>query len=103
MNKKTLQQKLNAIATFPQMNAEAVKKFGAVLNRLNDWELLRINPLRFADEHGVSIPEAIDFFIHGAKVGLFDFSWNMICPACGGVVQSHYSVNEVESEMFHCA
>ena len=29
MNKKTLQQKLNAIASFPQMNAEAVKKFGA--------------------------------------------------------------------------
>lgn len=103
MNQTTLQQKLSAIASFPHVNADTVNRFGEALNRLNDWELLRINPLRFAEAQGFAAAEMIDLFVHGAKVGLFDFSWNMLCPACGGIVQSHYSVNEVEAEIFHCA
>lgn len=103
MNHKTLQQKLHALASFPHVYADTVNQFGKVLKGLNDWELLRINPLQFASAHGFAVSEMIDLFIHGAKVGLFDFSWNMLCPACGGLVRSHYSVNEVEAEMFHCA
>ncbi len=41
--------------------------------------------------------------MHGAKIGLFDFVWNMICPACGGVEHSHRSINEVEEDIFRCS
>ena len=28
-------------------------------------------------------------FLHAAKIGLFDMSWNVLCPGCGGVLDSN--------------
>ncbi len=103
MNQDILHQKLQALAAFPNIKADSAAKFGEILKELDDWDLLRINPLRFAEEHGFNPLEIVDLFVHGAKVGLFDFVWNMICPACGGVEYSHKSINEVEEKNFHCA
>ncbi|MGE5445484.1 MAG: DUF5939 domain-containing protein [Ignavibacteriales bacterium] len=103
MNQDILHQKLHALAAFPNIKADRAAKFGEILKELDDWDLLRINPLRFAEEHGFSPLETVDLFVHGAKIGLFDFVWNMICPACGGVKYSHKSINEVEEKNFHCS
>jgi class 3 adenylate cyclase len=103
MNHDILDQKLHALAAFPNIKADTAAKFGGILKDLDDWDLLRINPLRFAEEHGFSRLETMDLFIHGAKVGLFDFVWNMICPSCGGTEYTHKSINEVEEAIFHCS
>ena len=103
MNQNTLQQKLEALASFPAVKGETVAEVGRVLAGLSSWELFRINPLRFAAEHKFDASEMINLFVHGAKVGLFDFAWNMLCPSCGSIVDSHVSLNEVEENLFHCA
>jgi uncharacterized protein DUF5939 len=103
MDQNILGQKLGTLATFTNAKAGVVERFGEILEKLEDWDLLRINPLRFAEEHGFNPSEAVDLFVHGAKIGLFDFVWNMICPACGGVEYSHKSINEVEEKNFHCS
>jgi class 3 adenylate cyclase len=103
MNHDILDQKLHALAAFPNIKAETAAKFGEILKELDDWDLLRINPLRFAEEHGFDRSETMDLFIHGAKIGLFDFVWNMICPSCGGTEYTHNSINEVEEAIFHCS
>ena len=48
-----------------------------------DWQLNRINPLAFAAAHGFSEEPAIAAFVHSARLGLFDMSWNIVCPSCG--------------------
>jgi class 3 adenylate cyclase len=103
MNESVLHQKLQALVAFPDIRADSVSRFGEILKGLDDWDLLRINPLRFAEEHGFNLPEVVDLFVHGAKIGLFDFVWNMICPGCGGVEHSHKSINEVEEDIFQCS
>jgi class 3 adenylate cyclase len=102
MNQNTLKQKLEALTSFPEVKAATVARIGEVLKELNDWELFRINPLRFAEEHNFDQSEVIDSFVHGARVGLFDFAWNMLCPSCGSIVDSYVSMNDVEANMFHC-
>jgi len=102
MNETTIQQKLNSLTTFTEINPETVKRLGEVLLGLDDWGLLRINPLTFAQQHEFKPMELIDLFIHGAKIGLFDFQWNTLCPGCGGVEYRYDSINEVESKGFHC-
>jgi class 3 adenylate cyclase len=37
---------------------------------------------------GVDQYEAVDLFLHGAKLGLFTMDWNVICPCCGIVIRS---------------
>ena len=102
MNKKTLEQKLEALVSFPELRDTTVAKIGEVLQRLNNWELFRINPLRFAEEHNFDTSEVINIFVHGARVGLFDFAWNMLCPSCGTIVDSYVSMNDVENNVFNC-
>jgi class 3 adenylate cyclase len=103
MNQNTLQQKLETLASFPDVKSETVRAVGNVLEGLSSWELFGINPLRFAEEHKFQPSEIVNLFVHGAKIGLFDFAWNMLCPSCGAVVDSHPSLNEVEDNLFHCA
>ena len=33
-------------------------------------------------------PEAIDLFLHAARSGLFDMSWDVLCPQSGMVLDS---------------
>src|SRR5215216_4341878 len=103
MSQSRFQQKLEALSSFPEVKRETVEEVGKVLEGLSGWELFRINPLRFAEEHKFDASEIINLFVRGAKVGLFDFAWNMLCPSCGSVVDSHVSLNEVEENLFHCA
>jgi class 3 adenylate cyclase len=103
MNHNTLQQKLETLSSFPAVNGETVMELGKVLQRLDPWDLFRINPLRFANDYHFDPSEIVSLFVHAAKVGLFDFAWNLLCPSCGSIVDSYVSLNEVEDNLFHCA
>ena len=50
--------------------------------------LFRINPIRFAADKGIADSEAIDLFLHGTLVGLFEMDWLLLCPMCSDVVES---------------
>ncbi len=99
---KLLERKIAALASMPRLRPEIVRHLDGHLRDLGDWDCLRINPLRFAEQHGLSATEATDLFVHGAKIGLFDFVWNLICPWCGAVVISQDSVNGMQA-LAHCA
>lgn len=103
MNTTILGQKLQTLAAFPDINPAAAAHFGDLLQQLPDWELTRINPLQFAKTHDLDETETINLFIYGAKIGLFDFEWNLICPACGAIMKSHPSIGAVERDTIHCA
>lgn len=102
MNEIILSQKLQALARFPILDAALIKEIGAILRGLDDWSLFRINPLRFASQYQMDPAAVTDFFVHGAKVGLLDFSYNMVCPGCGGIEYSHATLDQIEPDMFHC-
>ena len=53
-----------------------------------DRALNRINPLTYAAERGLDEEQTIGGIVHAARLGLFDMSWNMLCPGCGGVLES---------------
>ncbi|HRZ86417.1 MAG TPA: DUF5939 domain-containing protein [bacterium] len=102
MNQSVLQQKLGALAAFSGGEADNVEKLGRILESLDRWGLYRINPLRFAAEHGFEPVAAIDLFVRGAKIGLFDLEWNMICPLCGGVEHNYTTIDQIDPDRFHC-
>src|SRR5262249_40158449 len=91
-----------ALSSFPELKSSTVAKIGGLLEGLNNCDLFRINPLRFAEEHNFDTSEVVNIFVHGARVGLFDFAWNMLCPSCGSIVDSYVSMNDVDENVFHC-
>lgn len=98
-----LTQKQESLYSFPILKKDSIDRFIGSFKKLDDWKLYRMNPFAYAEENHFSNAEAIDLFIHGSKVGLFDLQFNMVCPMCGGLASSHESLNHVSAQNFYCA
>src|SRR3989440_12655099 len=68
-----------------------------------DRELCRINALAFAAKHQLDEEDVIAAFLHGARLGIFDMSWNILCPGCGGVLDSGTTLKTVNQAEYQCA
>ncbi len=101
MDERTLDQKLNALGVYPVIGEQGSRRFGDWMRKQDDWGLFRVNPLTFAKANDVRPSEAVDLFVHAARVGLFDFAFNQLCAFCGGVAFSMDTLSEV-TRQFHC-
>ena len=67
-----------------------------------DRDLCRINPLSFAAMHGLDEEHAIAAFLHASRLGLFELSWNVLCPGCGGVLDATSTLKTINREEYDC-
>src|SRR6185437_2201547 len=67
-----------------------------------DHELNRVNVLEFSRENGLDEEQAISGFLHASRLGLFDLTWNVLCPGCSGVLDVHDTLKSLRSEDYHC-
>jgi class 3 adenylate cyclase len=42
-------------------------------------------------------------FLHAARLGIFDLSWNVLCPGCSGVLDAGATLKTVDHEKYDCA
>jgi class 3 adenylate cyclase len=68
-----------------------------------DRDLSRMNVVDFAARHGLEEERTVSAFLHGARLGLFEMSWNVLCPGCGGVLDSNATLKSVRREEYACA
>ena len=67
-----------------------------------DYELNRVNVLDFSRKNGLDEEKAISGFLHASRLGLFDLTWNVLCPGCSGVLDAHDTLKSLRSEDYHC-
>src|SRR3981189_87636 len=67
-----------------------------------DHELNRINVLDFSARAGLDEERAISGFLHASRLGLFDLTWNVLCPGCGGVLDAHSTLKSLRHDDYHC-
>jgi len=65
--------------------------------------LCRVNVLDFARNTGLNEERVIAAFLRAARLGIFELSWNVLCPGCGGVLGAGASLKFVHSEEYNCA
>ena len=68
-----------------------------------DRELSRVNVLDFAAKTGLDEERVIAAFLHAARIGLFELSWNVLCPGCGGVLDAGATLKTVDRSEYSCA
>jgi class 3 adenylate cyclase len=92
---------------FALLRQSAEPKVTAAIERVvregEDRHLNRINALDFAATHGLNEEHTIAAFLHAARLGMFELSWNVLCPGCGGVLDAGASLKSVNHEEYHCA
>jgi class 3 adenylate cyclase len=85
--------------TADPMVAEAIER---LIQKGEDRELNRINVLDFAAKTGLNEERAISGFLHASRLGLFDLTWNVLCPGCGGVLDAHSTLKSLRHDDYHC-
>jgi class 3 adenylate cyclase len=75
----------------------------ALISDGTDRQLCRLNVLSFANERGLDEEKVIGGFLHAARLGLFDLTWNVLCPGCGGVLDVAQTLKSVHKEAYDCA
>jgi hypothetical protein len=59
--------------------------------------------LDFAAKRGLDEEQSITAFLHAARLGLFELSWNVLCPSCAGVLDAGTTLRNVNRGEYHCA
>jgi len=67
-----------------------------------DRELCRVNVLAFAAVNGLDEERTIAAYLHAARLGLFELSWNVLCPGCGGVLDAGTTLKNVNRDEYDC-
>jgi class 3 adenylate cyclase len=82
---------------------EAANAIEVLVAEGRDVSLCRVNALAFAAEHGLDEEDAISGFLHATDLGLFELAWNVLCPGCGGVLESGTTLKSVDRTTYNCA
>src|SRR6266481_9378327 len=69
----------------------------------SDRELCRINAIDFAATRRLDEERVVAAFLHAARLGIFELSWNVLCPGCGGVLDASATLKTVSREEYVCA
>jgi len=68
----------------------------------DDHELNRINVLDFSKRTGLDEERVISGFLHASRLGLFDLTWNVLCPGCSGVLDAHSTLKSLRQDEYQC-
>jgi class 3 adenylate cyclase len=85
------------------VGADAAEALARHVREAQDRELCRINVFDFASRYGLKEERAIAAFLHASRLGLFDLSWNLLCPGCGGVLDASATLKSVKKDEYNCA
>jgi class 3 adenylate cyclase len=83
-------------------NVDCVAAIERLVRDAPDHALNRVNVLDFSGRTGLDEEHMIAAFLHAARGGLFDLSWNVLCPGCGGVLDANASLKTVQKDEYHC-
>ncbi len=93
-------------ALFGVLRQSADHDYAAAIEHLvregSDPDLCRINVLAFAGKRNLDEERAIAAFLHAAQLGLFELSWNVLCPGCGGVLEAATTLKTVNRDEYDC-
>jgi class 3 adenylate cyclase len=79
--------------------ADAIRR---LIESGEDHELNRINLLDFSKNAGLDEERVIAGFLHASRLGLFDLTWNVLCPGCGGVLDAHSTLKSLRHDDYQC-
>jgi serine/threonine protein kinase/class 3 adenylate cyclase len=79
--RRRLDQLLDRLTTCG-LNPLVVDRLGDFLAHASPQEVARIRPLALARRLGVDPDQLVAACLHGAREGLFDLLWDLLCPIC---------------------
>jgi class 3 adenylate cyclase len=68
-----------------------------------DHALNKINALDLAAKEGLGEERVIAALLNAVGLGMFEMTWNVMCPSCGGVLSTNKSLKTLDRGQYNCA
>jgi class 3 adenylate cyclase len=68
-----------------------------------DHALNKMNALDLAAREGVGEERVIAALLNAVGLGIFEMTWNVMCPSCAGVLSANKSLKTVDRAHYSCA
>ena len=101
IDESVLKQRLSDLAAAKSWGPRVLPALETFIRASDDYDLFRINPIRYGAFAGLSDADAIELFIHAAKVGLFEMDWQLLCAYCPQIAGSFRELDKVHPR-FQC-
>src|SRR6476646_3242881 len=102
VNESLLSQRLGALGSARSWAPNVLSELERFIRTADDYDLFRINPIQYGGLVDLSEADAIELFVHAAKVGLFEMDWLLICAYCPQVAGSFRELDQLHPR-FQCA
>src|SRR4029078_10396815 len=68
-----------------------------------DHALNKITALDLAGREGIDEERVIAALLNAVGLGIFEMTWNVMCPSCAGVLSANKSLKTVDRTQYKCA
>jgi class 3 adenylate cyclase len=82
---------------------DAVAMLERLVRDAPDRALIKINALDLAAKEGIGEERVIAALLNAVGLGIFEMSWNVMCPSCAGVLSANKSLKTLDRAQYNCA
>src|SRR3954451_14994458 len=68
-----------------------------------DHALNKMNALDLAGTQGIDEDRVIATLLNAVGLGMFEMTWNVMCPSCAGVLSANKSLKTLDRSQYNCA
>src|SRR5215472_771127 len=68
-----------------------------------DHALNKMNAIDLAAKHGLDAERVIAALLNAVGLGMFEMTWNVMCPNCAGVLSANKSLKTLDRAQYNCA
>src|SRR5260370_15432439 len=83
--------------------AEVVDMLERMVRDAPDHALNKMNALDLAAKGGVGEERVIAALLNAVGLGMFEMTWNVMCPSCAGVLSANKSLKTLDRAQYNCA
>lgn len=94
----TIAQRLEVVRSTVKVPPRTVDALGQLLRTAPDEQLFRMNPYLLAEKLGVPERAAVDLCLAATHAGLLEFTWGIVCPACGAFLNTPAALRALQDQ-----
>ena len=82
---------------------DVVEMLARLVREAPDHALNKINALDLATKEGLGEDRLIAALLNAVGLGIFEMTWNVMCPSCAGVLSANKSLKTLDRSQYNCA
>ena len=98
VNEPCFQERLDRLRASYANHDDLVRELARFVRKAPDDQIVRINPIQYAVDHGRDEAQVIDLFVHARKAACYHMA--LCCRGCGMIIESFHTLNAAGEHSF---